>query len=48
MIDINENVKCDVRECTHNCYGRNCRLSSIKVTNTCDGCTCCGSFENKD
>ena len=40
------NIKCDVRNCKHNCQGENCELQSITVTCGCQGsCTCCGDFQ---
>lgn len=45
---INNNIKCDVRNCKHNCQGTNCELSSITVTCGCQGnCTCCGDFAER-
>ena len=41
-------IKCDVTECRHNAEGKNCALSSIKVTCGCgDQCTCCQDFSSR-
>ncbi len=41
---VNKGVLCDVTCCRHNEDGCKCRLDTIKVTNDCADCTCCGSF----
>ena len=45
----NENIKCDVTNCKHNCQGKNCELHSIKVTCGCGMAnTCCDNFVEAD
>lgn len=45
----NQNIKCDVTNCKHNCQGKNCELDSIKVTCGCGMAnTCCDSFAMVD
>lgn len=45
MENYNHGVLCDVRKCRHNHSGKNCTLSTVKVTCDCEDCTCCDSFE---
>lgn len=45
MDAFNNGIVCDVKKCKHNYLGTNCTLKTVKVTNDCDSCTCCGSYE---
>ncbi len=44
---MNESIACNVLDCRHNCEGKNCKLSKIKVTCGEKQCTCCGSYDEK-
>ncbi|MBR1867476.1 MAG: DUF1540 domain-containing protein [Clostridia bacterium] len=45
MDKCNVNIKCDVKNCQHNCEGRHCYLDSIKVTCGERSCTVCQDYE---
>ena len=40
----NENIRCDVNSCRHNCNGKNCSLAQVRITTDCTDCTCCDSY----
>ncbi|MBP5308969.1 MAG: DUF1540 domain-containing protein [Clostridia bacterium] len=40
----NENIRCDVNSCKHNCEGKNCSLAQVRITTDCTDCTCCDSY----
>ncbi len=45
MESFNHGIVCDVKKCKHNYSGKNCTLSTVKVTCDCEDCTCCDSYE---
>ena len=48
IMEKNYCINCDVKKCVHNADGKNCALSSIKVTCGCgESCTCCGDYCEK-
>lgn len=50
-MNMNKNIRCDVKKCKHNADGCCCELQSIQV-GCCEGCgekgTCCESFAEND
>ncbi|MBO4262186.1 MAG: DUF1540 domain-containing protein [Clostridia bacterium] len=48
MVKYNSNIKCDVRNCKHNCEGKNCCLDAVKITCGKQSCTICGDYSVKE